>query len=81
MDGAEGGIGRFGSVLFGRSRDLFEGVVDAFDAVLLHAQQEAARQLRPGRAGIEERRRGVGEEPLRHEVVRLHRALDVPLKI
>lgn len=59
--------------------DLLERVVDALDAVLLDAQQEAARQLRPGGPGVEEGGGGVREKPLRHEVVRLDRAVDVGL--
>lgn len=59
--------------------NLLERVVNALDAVLLHVQQEAARQLWPRRPRVEQRWRRVREEPLRHEVVRLHSPRDVPL--
>lgn len=58
---------------------LLERVVDPVDAVLLHGEQEARRHLRLGGPGVEERGGGVGEEPLRHEVVRLDDLVDVPL--
>lgn len=58
---------------------LLERVVDPGDAVLLHGEQEAARHLRLGGAGVEEGGRGVGEEPLGHEVVRLDNLVDVLL--
>jgi hypothetical protein len=56
-----------------------ERVVDALDAVGAHVDEEARRQLRLRRAGVEERRRRVREELARHEVVRLERALHVVL--
>lgn len=59
---------------------LLERVIDALDAVLLHAQQEAARQLRPGGPGVEQGGGRVREQPLRHEVVGLDRAVDVGLR-
>lgn len=42
------------------------------DGVVLHADQEAGRELGAGGAGVEERGRGVGEPALRQQVVRLH---------
>jgi hypothetical protein len=45
----------------------------------LHVDEEAGRHLRARRSGVEERRAGVGEELLRHEVVRLDGRRDVPL--
>mgnify|MGYP001587020265 FL=1 len=54
-----------------------ERVVDAFDRVVFHRHEEARRELRMRSTGVEESRGGVGEEALRHEVVRLKDAVDV----
>ena len=54
-----------------------EGVVDALDAVFLHVDQEARRELGLRSAGVEESGRSVGEGLERHEVVGLNDALDV----
>ena len=54
-----------------------EGVVDALDAVLLHIDQEARRELGLGSTGVEEGGRSVGEGLEGHEVVGLDNALDV----
>ena len=51
-----------------------ERVVDALDAVVLHRDEEARRHLVVRRAGVEERRRGMGEVALGHEVVCLNGA-------
>ena len=58
---------------------LLEGVVDALDAVVLHAEQEAAGELRARGAGVEQRGARVREHALRHEVVGLDRRRDVVL--
>ena len=58
---------------------LLERVVDPLDAVVLHRQQEAARELGARRARVEQRRRRVREHALRHEVVRLDRGGQVAL--
>lgn len=63
----------------GTETNLFQGVVNSLDAVFLHIEQKARRQLRPGCAGIEQRRRRVCEKPLRHQIVRLNRPSDIPL--
>ena len=68
---AAGVLGNLGALL--------QRIVDAADAVLLHGEQEAAGHLRLGRAGIEQRRGGVGKPTLRHHVVGLDGALDVVL--
>ena len=60
-------------------RALLERVVDAHNAVLAHGQEEAAAELRLRRAGVEEGRRGVREEFVRHHFVGLERARDVLL--
>lgn len=55
----------------GDHRARLERVVNALDRVVLHAHEEARRELRVRRAGVEERGRSVGEITLRHEVVAL----------
>ena len=51
-------------------RALGERAVDPVDRVVLAGDQEARTHLRPGRSGVEERRRGVDEVALGHLVVR-----------
>ena len=58
---------------------LLEGVIDAIDAVLLHGHKEAAAELRPRRARVEEGGRGMGKPALAHELVRVERVFDVVL--
>lgn len=52
---------------------LLQRVVDSFDTVILHRQQETAAELRSDRSGIVQGRRGVSEEFLRQQVVGLKR--------
>lgn len=66
---ASGGLGNAGALL--------ERVIDPFDRVGLHRDEEARRQLWPGRAGVEERRRRVREPALGEEVVGLDGAGEV----
>lgn len=54
-----------------------ERVVDSLNRVVRHGEQEAAGELRARRARVEEGGRGVGEELLRHEVVRFDRRVNV----
>ncbi len=58
---------------FRYERALLQRVVDAVDGVFLHRQQETRAQLRTHRARVEQRRRGVREPSLGHEIVRLAR--------
>ena len=48
-----------------------ESVVDSLNAVLLHADEEAGGELVATGAGVEQRRGGVREPTLRHQVVGL----------
>lgn len=50
---------------------LLQRVVDPFNAVVLHGEEEAGRHLWLRRAGVEEGGRGVGEILLRHVLVGL----------
>lgn len=54
-----------------------ERVVDAFNAVVFHGDEEAARHLRVRCAGVEERGGCVREVTFRHHVVRLEDVLEV----
>ncbi|KAH3677659.1 hypothetical protein OGATHE_000313 [Ogataea polymorpha] len=54
-----------------------EGVIDAVDGVVLHGNQETGRHLRMRSTGIKQSWRRVGEEFLRHQVVRLDDARNV----
>ena len=56
---------------------LLKRVEDALDAVITHGEEKAAGELRPRRAGVEQRRRGVDEPLLGHEVVGFDGAVDV----
>ena len=72
VDGKANATGRLGD-----HRALLERVVDAVQRVILHGQQEARRHLRHRGARVEQRRRGVSEVALRHQVVGAKRAVDV----
>lgn len=48
---------------------VLQRVVNAVDGVVLHREQKAGAELGLGRAGVEERGRGVGEPPLAHQLV------------
>ena len=58
-------------------RALLESIIDALNAVVLHADQEARAELRMRCSCIEESWGGVDEVSLRHIVVRLNCAFDV----
>ena len=66
---ATSGLADHGTVLKGR--------VDTLNGVVLHADQEARAHLRIRSTGVEERRAGVSEVTLRHEIVCLKDSLDV----
>lgn len=69
MYGQANATGRLGDV--GAS---LEGVIDSFDAVILHADQETGGELGAHGASVEQRGRGMGEPPIRHQVVGLAHA-------
>ncbi len=48
---------------------LFQGVIDAVNAVVLHRQQEARRELGLGCAGVEQGGGGVGKPFLREQII------------
>jgi hypothetical protein len=54
-----------------------EGVVDTFNAILLHINEEARRQLGLGSTSIEQGRRSMSEVFLGHEMVGLNGLLDI----
>ena len=54
-----------------------EGVVDTFDRVVLHSDEEARRELRVRSSSVEEGRRSVGEVSFRHEVVGLKCSINI----
>ena len=54
-----------------------QSVVDAFDAVILHLEEEAAGHLGIVGAGVEEGGGGVGEPLLAHELVGVQGRVDV----
>lgn len=54
-----------------------EGIVDAVDGVVLHADEEARRELGVGGSGVEEGGGRVSEVSLGHEVVGLEDAVEV----
>lgn len=56
---------------------MLECVIDPIDGIFLHTEQETRTHLRIGRSGIEERGRGMREEPLGEEGVGLEDAGDV----
>ena len=56
---------------------VLEGIVDAVDRVILHADEEARRELRVRGTGVEEGRGRVGEVSLGHEVVGLEDTVEV----
>lgn len=57
---------------------VLERIVDSVNGIGLNARQEARRHLRIGRSSVKEGRRGVGEEPLGEEVIRLQDAFNIP---
>jgi hypothetical protein len=63
--------------VFGDGRAQRKGVVDAFDAVFFHGQQEAAGELRARRACVKKRGAGVDEVLLAHKVVGLEGSVQV----
>ena len=67
------------SSALGNDCTLLEGVVNALNAVVLHADQEAARQLGVGSARVEQRWGGVREHAFGHQVVRLDGSRDIVL--
>jgi len=62
---------------FGDEGAVLEGVVDAFDTVPFHCEQEAGGHLRTRSSGVEEGRTCVGEPLLRHQVVGFDGFLDI----
>ena len=54
-----------------------QSVVDALDAVLLHREEEARRELGSRGTSIEQGRRRVREVFLRHELVGLDRGINI----
>ena len=62
---------------FGDESALFQRVVNPVQGIVLHGQQETRRHLRHGCARVEQRRCGVGEITLAHQIVGLERLLDV----
>ena len=52
---------------FGDESAVLESVVNAFDGVVLHGQQEARRHLRTTSSRVEQRRGSVGEPGGREE--------------
>ena len=65
--------------ILGDLRALLERVVNALDGVVLHGEKEARRELRLRRACVEERRRRMGVELLRHELIHLQGGIEVVL--
>lgn len=66
VDSKTNATGRLGNV-----GTCLERVVDALDAVLLHADQETGRHLGAGRTGVEEGGGCMCEPAIRHQVVSL----------
>ena len=56
---------------------VLQGVVDSFNGVVLHADQEARAELRMGGTRVEEGRGRVGEVTLGHQVVCLNDAVEI----
>lgn len=59
-------------------RASLQSIVDSFDRILFHADQEARRELWVIGTGVEQGWRGMGEVPLGHEVVSLENSFKVP---
>ena len=56
---------------------MFQGIIDAIDAVILHGKKETGRKLGLGSTCIEKSRRGMGKPFLRHEIVRLKGRIEI----
>jgi hypothetical protein len=62
---------------FGDACTLFQSIVNTFNAVVLHGNEEARRKLRAGGAGVEESRGSMSEPTLREQMVGFNGRFDI----